>query len=85
MNLQEKIAEYLKMNRSPHTIQTYGEALKVYARLVGDRELTAETYAMFLQKIKDLNPPTQALYRSAVRGFFADASTVPMAEIKRAE
>jgi len=30
---QEKIADYLKMNRSPHTIQTYGEALKAYVRL----------------------------------------------------
>jgi len=85
MNIQEKIASYLKMNRSPKTIQTYGEALKVYARLVGDRELTAETYAAFLQKIKDLNPSTQALYRSAVRGLYVDASTVPMAEIKKAE
>jgi len=33
MNIQEKISDYLKMNRSPHTIQTYGEALKVYVRL----------------------------------------------------
>ena len=33
MKLQEKIVDYLKMNRSPHTIQTYGEALKVYVRL----------------------------------------------------
>jgi hypothetical protein len=33
MKIRKKIADYLKMNRAPKTIQTYGEALKVYARL----------------------------------------------------
>jgi len=47
------------MNRSPETLKAYGKALQVYAHLAGDWELTAETFALFLQKTKDLNPSTQ--------------------------
>ena len=73
------------MNRSPETLKAYGKALQIYARLVGNRELSAETCVIVLQKMKDLNPSTQALYRSVVRGFYADALSVFMTEIKRAE
>lgn len=85
MTIQEKITDYLQMNRSPRTLKTYGVAMKVYYRIAGERELSAETYNLFLRKIKDINPSTQAIYRSAVRGFYLEYSEVSAADFERAK
>lgn len=85
MTIQEQIADYLQMNRSPRTLTTYGVAMRVYYRIAGERTLDAETYNLFLRKIKDLNPSTQAIYRSAVRGFYVRYSNISAADFKKAE
>ncbi len=85
VNTLDLISEHLKMNRSPRTIRTYGEALKVYYRICGDRDLTIATYTDFLRAIKDLNPSTQALYRSAVKGLYNEFAKIPASEFKQAE
>jgi integrase/recombinase XerC len=77
-NTTEIIQEYLvnlSNTRSPKTHKTYAQALKAFAQIVGDAPLDTQTYIKFLKKIANLNPSTQALYRSAVMGLYLFAST----------
>jgi integrase/recombinase XerC len=78
METKEIIAEYLdnlSKTRSPKTHKTYAQALKAFTQIVGDAPLDTQTYIKFLKKIANMNPSTQALYRSAVMGLYLFAST----------
>jgi integrase/recombinase XerC len=77
-NTAEIISEYLdnvSKTRSPKTHKTYAQALKAFTRIVGEDPLDTKTYIKFLKKIANMNPSTQALYRSAVMGLYLFAST----------
>jgi integrase len=71
------LSEYLEVvseTRSPKTHKTYAQALKTFTAVVGDDPLTTETYIKFLRRTKDINPSTQAIYRSAIMGLYLYAS-----------
>jgi integrase/recombinase XerC len=77
-NTAEIIREYLdnlSRTRSPKTHKTYAQALKAFTQIVGQGPLDTQTYIKFLKKIANMNPSTQALYRSAVMGLYLFAST----------
>jgi site-specific recombinase XerD len=62
---------FIERSRSSKTYITYKTALQTFAQVVGeDQSLTKETYIMFLRKTTDLNPSTQALCRSAIKGLY---------------
>jgi integrase/recombinase XerC len=78
METKEIIAEYLdnlSKTRSPKTHKTYAQALKAFTHIVADAPLDTQTYIKFLKRIANMNPSTQALYRSAVMGLYLFAST----------
>ncbi len=71
------IREYLQVvsdTRSQKTHRTYAQALRTFTAIVGDAPLLTETYVRFLRKTKDMNPATQAIYRSAIMGLYLYAS-----------
>jgi integrase/recombinase XerC len=75
--------DWLEGARNSKTFKAYKSALHTFADIVGnDAPLTQKTYATFLKKTTDMNPATQALHRSAIRGlyYFAanDDQTVPI-------
>jgi integrase/recombinase XerC len=76
--MQSAINDFLGFvykSRSPKTHRTYTHALQVFADVVGDHSpLTKETYIKFLRSTSDMNPSTQSLYRSAVRGLYLYAA-----------
>lgn len=58
--------------RSPKTYDTYRQAMKMFAHNVGeDAPLTSETYAAFLQSLRDYSPSTQATYKTALLGLYS--------------
>lgn len=72
-NIQITIDEYLKVvegTRSMNTHEVYQQALKTFVELVGDVELTPETYLSFLRKTKEMSAATQSTYRVAVMGLY---------------
>jgi integrase/recombinase XerC len=78
MQTNEIITEYLdnlSKTRSAKTHKTYAQALKAFTQIVGEAPLDTPTYIKFLKRIANMNPSTQALYRSAVMGLYLFAST----------
>jgi integrase/recombinase XerC len=71
--------DFVYQSRSPKTHSMYKIALQVFVKAVGnDAPLTKETYVKFLRNSTTLNPSTQALYRSAIKGlYFFAADTDP--------
>lgn len=72
--MQKAINDFLgfvESSRSSKTYATYKNALQTFAAVVGDNApLTKETYVKFLRKTTDMNPSTQALCRSAIKGLY---------------
>src|SRR5688572_6933430 len=63
--------DFVSSSRSNKTYATYKNALQTFAAVVGDNApLAKETYIKFLRKTTDMNPSTQALCRSAVKGLY---------------
>jgi integrase/recombinase XerC len=80
--MQKAISDYLDFvyqSRSKKTGTTYKQALQTFLQIVGDdAQLTKDTYIKFLRKTADMNPSTQALCRSAVKGlYYFAADTTP--------
>jgi len=72
--MQKAIDEFLgfiERSRSSKTYITYKTALQTFVQTVGeDAELTKETYINFLRSTSSMNPSTQALCRSAIKGLY---------------
>lgn len=57
------------------TIQTYQQGLRSFIYIVGENaELTEDTYVQYLKATKDLEPATQAVYRSGISGLYRFAA-----------
>lgn len=69
-NLISTFLEFVYQSRSLKTHSTYKQALQVFFETVGDVPLTKDTYIKFLETTSDMNPATQALYRSVVKSFY---------------
>jgi integrase/recombinase XerC len=55
----------------PRTRTTYKTAMQTFLDIVGDdAELSKDTYIKFLRKTSDMNPSTQAICRSAIKGLY---------------
>lgn len=79
--MKKAISDYLDFvyqSRSQKTAATYKGALQSFSDVVGDdAPLTKETYIKFLRATSDMNPSTQALCRSAIKGlYFFQADSV---------
>ncbi len=62
----------IRYARSSKTFDTYKQAMKNFVESVGeDAPLNSETYASYLQSLKDYSPSTQATYKTAVLGLYA--------------
>jgi integrase/recombinase XerC len=62
---------YQSRRYSPKTHTTYKTALQTFADVVGnDADLSKDTYIKFLRKTSDMNPSTQAICRSAIKGLY---------------
>jgi integrase/recombinase XerC len=75
--MKNAMTAYLKFvyqSRSPKTHITYKMALEEFLFVTGGAELTKETYIDFLKKTSGMNPSTQALYRSAIKGLYLFAA-----------
>lgn len=71
--MEPKIKSFLEtLDRSPHTIFAYRNALKQFVAVVGkDADLNLTTYTKFLNSIKSKSPATKRVYTTAVRKFYA--------------
>jgi site-specific recombinase XerD len=66
---------YRRSRNSKRTHTTYKDRLQKFVQIVGDdAPLTKDTYIKFLDQTADMNPNTQALCRSAIRGLYKYAS-----------
>ncbi|HKY55461.1 MAG TPA: tyrosine-type recombinase/integrase, partial [Anaerolineales bacterium] len=72
-DMETKIKAFLEtLDRSPHTVFAYRNALNQFVNVVGeDAELNLETYTKFLTAIKSKPPATKGLYATAVRRLYA--------------
>jgi integrase/recombinase XerC len=62
---------FVYQSRSEKTGKTYQQALKTFVDIVGDdAPLTKDTYNKFLRETASMNPSTQALCRSAIKGLY---------------
>lgn len=62
-----------KYSEKTHTM--YALALRDFSGVVGnDAPLTKETYVKYLRQTSTMNPNTQALYRSAIKGLYLFAA-----------
>jgi integrase/recombinase XerC len=69
--------DFVYKSRSPKTFATYAVALKTFLDIVGDDALlTKYTYIKFLKSTSDMNPSTQALCRSAIKGMYYFAADI---------
>jgi site-specific recombinase XerD len=60
---------------SDKTLAMYRIALRDFVAIVGsDAPLTKQTYTRFLRHTSTMNPSTQALYRSAIKGLYLFAA-----------
>ena len=67
--------DFVYKSRSPKTHITYKTALQTFVEIVGnDAPITKETYIKFLKASSDMNPSTQALCRSAIKGLYLFAA-----------
>lgn len=63
--------DWLQGARNSKTHKAYAKALQTFLEVVGsDAPLTQKTYADFLKRTTGMNPSTQALHRSAIRGLY---------------
>jgi integrase/recombinase XerC len=63
--------DWLNDARNSKTVKAYKSALQTFVEIVGkDEPLTQKTYAKFLKASAYMNPSTQALHRSAIRGLY---------------
>lgn len=63
--------DFVYKSRSQKTHTTYKTALQTFLDIATDKaELTKETYINFLRKTSDMNPSTQAVCRSAIKGLY---------------
>jgi site-specific recombinase XerD len=76
--MKNAINDYLKFvqkSRSPKTHITYKTSLQSFLDIVGDdAPISKETYIKFLKTSSDMNPSTQALCRSAIKGLYIFAA-----------
>src|SRR5215510_12026714 len=84
--METKIKAFLEtLDRSPHTIFAYRNALKMFVAVVGeDAELNLSTYTKFLVSIKSKSPATKRVYTTAVRKFYAFHKAWSADELKEA-
>ncbi len=62
----------VRFSRSHKTYVTYRQAMKTFESNIGAAApLTADTYAKFLQSLRDYSPSTQAIYKTAMHGLYA--------------
>ena len=71
--METKIKAFLEtLDRSPHTIFAYRNALNQFVSVVSeDAELNLSTYTKFLISIKSKSPATKRVYTTAVRKLYA--------------
>lgn len=84
--MQTAINAYLKFvyqSRSVKTHTTYKNTLQTFSQVVGDNApLTKDTYIKFLRETASMNPSTQALCRSAIKGlYYFAADTDPGVDV----
>jgi integrase/recombinase XerC len=77
--MQNTLYDYLDFVREHHSERTYNAyafALRDFFVIVGgtDAPLTKDTYIKFLKETTSMNPSTQALYRSAIKGLYLFAA-----------
>jgi integrase/recombinase XerC len=76
--MQKVIDDFLQDvddRRSDKTLAMYTLALRDFVRIVGsDAPFTKQTYTRFLRHTSTMNPSTQALYRSAIKGLYLFAA-----------
>jgi integrase/recombinase XerC len=77
--MQKIIYNYLEFvgeRLSKKTYTMYALAMRDFFQVVGgtDTPLTKETYVKFLRRTTTMNPSTQALYRSAIKGLYLFAA-----------
>lgn len=84
--MKAKIKAFLEtLDRSPHTIFAYQNALNQFVNTVGeDAEMDLATYTRFLSAIKTKSPSTKRVYTTAVRKFYAFYKAVNSDELKEA-
>ncbi len=82
--MNKQIANFLDFvdksrSYSSKTYTTYKSALQSFEDVVGsDAPLSKDTYIKFLRSTSDMNPSTQAICRSAIKGlYFFEADTDP--------
>lgn len=75
-NTLQDFLEFVNDKLSRKTYSMYALALRDFFSVVGgtDAPLTKETYVKFLRKTSTMNPATQALYRSAIKGLYLFAA-----------
>lgn len=67
--------DWLESARNIKTHRAYKKALQTFLEIAGkDAPLTQKTYAKFLKRTSDMNPATQAIHRSAIRGLYQFAA-----------
>jgi integrase/recombinase XerC len=67
--------DFVKEHHSEKTQIMYALALRDFVEIVGkDAPLTKVTYRKFLRNTTTMNPSTQALYRSAIKGLYLFAA-----------
>jgi site-specific recombinase XerD len=84
--METKINTFLEtLDRSPHTIFAYRNALNQFVAVVSkDAELNLTTYTKFLNSIKSKSPATKRVYTTAVRKFYAFHKAWNADELKEA-
>lgn len=85
-NMKKQIDSFLQtLSCSPKTVSTYQNALKQFAKVVGDNpDLTVATYIMFLESIQNKSSSTQRVYTTAVRKFYRFWKSKDLIEIQQA-
>lgn len=68
---------FVDKKHRPKTYRTYQGALQTFIDIVGnDAPLTKDAYIKFLKTSSDMNPSTQAICRSAIKGLYFFAADV---------
>src|SRR5690242_5171149 len=83
--LSKRIDHFLQtLDRSPNTIKTYRQGLKLFQRVAGkNADLTIENYTTFLVSIKDMSPSSKKVYKTAVAMFYAFNKACDPFELKK--
>jgi integrase/recombinase XerC len=79
----------LKIGRSANTYKAYSQALKQFYAIVGNVEISVDSYINFLRATKDANPSTKELQSTAILRMLkynaADDATINIAAFERAK